>query len=76
MTEETICWFAAVDWGSEKHQTCVLDAHGGVAGEREFRHSGAGLAELADWVQLITGEASVLGATKTSPKNIPRSKRF
>src|SRR5258708_2015077 len=59
MAEETICWFAAVDWGSEKHQTCVLDAHGDVAGEREFPHSGAGLAELADWVQSITGEASI-----------------
>src|SRR6186713_640232 len=51
MAEETIGWFAAVDWGSKKHQACVLDARGGVAGEREFLHSGAGLAELADWVQ-------------------------
>jgi transposase len=67
MTEETICWFAAVDWGSEKHQTCVLDAHGGVAGEREFRHSGAGLAELADWVQSITGEASVVAIAVEVP---------
>jgi hypothetical protein len=48
MAEETIGWFAAVDWGSEKHQACVLDARGGVAGEREFPHSGAGLTELAD----------------------------
>jgi transposase len=60
MAEETISWFAAVDWGSEKHQTCVLDAQGGIAGEREFPHSGAGLTELADWVQSITGEASVV----------------
>ena len=57
MTEETICWFAAVDWGSEKHQTCVLDARGGITGEREFLHGGAGLTELADWVQSIPGDA-------------------
>ena len=30
---EKVVWFAAVDWGSEKHQACVLDAQGGVAGE-------------------------------------------
>ena len=60
MEEETITWFAAVDWGSEKHQVCVLDARGGTAGEREFPHSGAGLADLADWVQSIAGDASLV----------------
>ena len=67
MAEETIGWFAAVDWGSEKHQTCVLDARGGVAGEREFPHSGAGLAELADWVLSITGEGSVVAIAVEVP---------
>lgn len=67
MTEETIGWFAAVDWGSEKHQTCVLDAHGGVAGEREFPHSGAGLEELADWVQSIAGEAGLVAIAVEVP---------
>jgi hypothetical protein len=51
MAEATIRWFAAIGWGSEKHQACVMDAHGRVAGEHEFPHSGAGLAELADWIQ-------------------------
>jgi transposase len=67
MAEETICWFAAVDWGSEKHQTCVLDDHGVVAGEREFPHSGAGLSELADWVQSITGESSAVAIAVEVP---------
>jgi hypothetical protein len=67
MAEETIGWFAAVDWGSEKHQACVLDARGGVAGEREFPHSGAGLTELADWVRSITGEASVVAIAVEVP---------
>ena len=61
MSERSFRWFAAVDWGSEKHQVCVLDAEGGVMGEREFRHSGAGLTQLADWVQSITGPASTVG---------------
>jgi Transposase len=60
MGERSFRWFAAVDWGSEKHQVCVLDAEGGVMGEREFRHSGAGLTQLADWVQSITGPASTV----------------
>ena len=48
MSERSFKWFAAVDWGSEKHQVCVLDAEGGVMGEREFRHSGTGLTQLVD----------------------------
>ena len=36
MSEPSFKWFAAVGWGSENHQVCVLDAEGRVAGEREF----------------------------------------
>jgi hypothetical protein len=60
MSEETINWFVSVDWGSEKHQVCVLDSQGGLRGEREFPHSGAGLTALADWVQSIAGQASMV----------------
>ena len=55
MSEENFTWFAGVDWGSEKHQACIVDAQGNVAGEREFPHSGAGLAELGDWLLSIAG---------------------
>lgn len=55
MSEENFTWFAGVDWGSEKHQACIVDAQGDVAGEREFPHSGAGLAELSDWLLSIAG---------------------
>src|SRR5262249_8106184 len=30
MVEETIAWFAGVDWGSAKHQACLLGAQGGI----------------------------------------------
>src|SRR5215472_7135474 len=50
MVEETIAWFGGVDWGSEKHQACLLDTQGAIVGEREFPHSGKGLSELADWI--------------------------
>src|SRR4029453_12367075 len=50
MANGTESWFAGVDWGSQKHQVCLLDAAGQVVGEREFRHGGAGLAALCDWL--------------------------
>ena len=56
MAEETIHWFAGVDWGSAKHQVCLLDGAGNVVGEREFAHGGAGLAALCDWLVSVAGE--------------------
>lgn len=67
MQQETFTWFAAVDWGSEKHQACLLDARGGIAGEREFSHSGAGLADLCDWILSITGDANVVAVAVEVP---------
>jgi hypothetical protein len=34
----------------------ALDAAGQVVGEREFRHGGAGLAALCDWLVSVAGE--------------------
>jgi hypothetical protein len=65
--ETTISWFAAVDWGAEKHQGCVLDAQGRIAGEREFSHSGAGLAQLCDWILSIGGSASLVAVGVETP---------
>src|SRR3712207_2359964 len=60
MTDGTRRWFAGVDWGSEKHQVCLLDAGGTVVGERAFAHDGAGLVALCDWlVSLAGGPGSV-----------------
>jgi len=56
MADGTVSWFAGVDWGSERHQVCLLDAAGKVVGEREVRHGGAGLAALCDWLVSIAGE--------------------
>jgi Transposase len=50
MSDETFAWFVGADWGSEKHQVCILDQQGTIGGERNFPHSGAGLAELGDWL--------------------------
>src|SRR5215212_8323257 len=41
MADKTFRWFAGVDWGSAKHQACLLDEAGTVVGERAFAHGGA-----------------------------------
>ncbi len=43
-------FFAGVDWGSQLHQACLLDAQGAVLAERQFEHSGTGLSRLAEWI--------------------------
>src|SRR5499427_7906354 len=67
MVEETIAWFAGVDWGSAKHQACLLGAQGGIVGEREFPHSGKGLSELADWILSMAGIASAVAVAVEVP---------
>ena len=47
-------FYVGVDWGSERHQVCVLDAERRVVGERTVEHSGPGLAELAEWLVGLT----------------------
>jgi hypothetical protein len=67
MAEETFVWFAGVDWGSEKHQACIIDQQGTVAGERSFSHSGAGLAELGEWLLSIAGTANAVAVVIEVP---------
>jgi transposase len=55
MTEKQ--WFAGVDWASEKHRVHLIDGSGKRLGERWFRHGGAGLAEMADWLIATSGGA-------------------
>lgn len=38
--------FAGVDWASEEHAVCVLDAHGGIVEGRRYRHDERGIRAL------------------------------
>jgi len=49
--------FAFIDWASKKHQLCLFDADARLRGERTFEHSGAGLAELCQWLRDKGGAA-------------------
>src|SRR3954468_7650903 len=67
MSDGTVSWFAGVDWGSERHHVCLLDAAGQVAGEREFRHGGAGLAALCGGLVSIAGDPSLVAVAIEVP---------
>src|SRR4051794_755240 len=67
MAEETFRWFAGIDWGSAKHQACLLDGAGRVVGERAFAHGGAGLAALCDWLVSMAGDPSLVAVAIEVP---------
>ena len=54
MNNHESLFFAGVDWGRGSHQVCVVDQQGSLIGERNFRHSGGGLFEMAQWIQQIS----------------------
>ena len=55
MTEER--WYAGVDWASESHHVFLTNDKGRKIGEKIFRHSGEGLAEMAAWLLAASGAA-------------------
>ena len=60
--------FVGIDWGSETHQACIVDSEGTILGERAFRHGGAGLAEMADWlVATANAERPAIGVAIEVP---------
>src|SRR5215207_4385957 len=67
MADETFRWFAGIDWGSAKHQVCLLDEAGTVMGERAFAHGGAGLAALCDWLMSMAGDAGAVAVAIEVP---------
>ena len=57
-----LLWTVGIDWATEKHQVCIIDAEGGQTAERGFPHGGGGgLAALADWI---------LGRTGATPEDV------
>src|SRR5512134_2112879 len=64
-------WYAGIDWATQSHCVCVLDAEGKQVGQREFAHGGAGLAELCDWLlektQAAPGQIAVAIETPHGP---------
>jgi transposase len=47
---EDVVWFVGIDWATQSHSVCLLDAEARRVAQREFAHGGAGLTELRDWL--------------------------
>jgi transposase len=47
-------WFVGIDWGSQRHQVCVLDRDRRLVGERAVAHDGASLAQLVAWLWTLS----------------------
>jgi transposase len=54
MQDEPI-FCAGVDWASEAHVACLMEAGGRVLGKRSFAHGGEGLAEMCAWLVATSG---------------------
>lgn len=58
---EDVHWFVGIDWATQSHRVCLLDAEGHPVSERDFAHAGTGLTEMRDWL---------LEQTKAAPGQI------
>jgi transposase len=47
---DQVRWFVGVDWASEQHRVCLLDAEGKCVAERDVTHDGAELSEMCTWL--------------------------
>jgi transposase len=49
-------FYVGIDWASEAHQACVLDAARRIISERSFAHAGDALAAFAEWLKELAGD--------------------
>lgn len=54
---EDVRWFVGIDWATQSHSVCLLDAEGRQVAHRQFAHDGAGLTELGEWLLEKTNAA-------------------
>jgi transposase len=53
--------YVGIDWATQAHQVCALDAAGDVLWERSVPHSGLGLGDLGDWLmELAAGSPATV----------------
>jgi transposase len=50
-------WFLGIDWGSEVHALCLLDATGRLCGTRTVAHTVGAVHDAVHWVREQTGAA-------------------
>jgi transposase/transposase IS116/IS110/IS902 family protein len=46
-------FYVGIDWATQKHQACIMDAEGQVLEQRKFEHSGEGILEFLGWMEVL-----------------------
>src|SRR5690606_8643762 len=68
---ETWEWFVGVDWGSEAHALCLVDAQGQVRGQRLVAHTAAAVHEAVQWLREQTDAApAVIAVGLETPRGV------
>jgi transposase len=52
---EQVRWYVGIDWGSESHAVCVVDAAGHRREERCVDHTADAVQACLDWIMTFTG---------------------
>jgi transposase len=52
---DDVGWLVGLDWASDEHRACLVDASGKCVAERDVTHDGTGLSELCSWLIERTG---------------------
>jgi transposase len=60
--------YVGIDWGTETHQVCVLDAQSGRHEQWRVAHSGAGLAELTAKLRALTSDPARIAVGLETPR--------
>jgi transposase len=62
-------FFVGIDWATESHEVCVLDADQRVIGRRKVEHSGAGIAQFVEYLEgLAEGKPGTIAVAIEMPR--------
>lgn len=61
-------FYVGIDWATETHQVCVLDARGDRCEQWRVAHSGSGLAELAAQLLALTSDPARIAVGLEIPR--------
>lgn len=68
---EAFEWLVGVDWGSDAHELCLLDAHGQIRGRRTVAHTAAAVHDAVQWIREQTGAApAVMAVGIETPRGV------
>jgi transposase len=61
---------AGIDWATQKHDVCLVDAEGKVVGEQQFANTRAGLDRLCSWLLADGREATQVHVAIETPRGL------